>query len=156
MIWVQLKREGNRGYVRMVAGPRNQPLQSLAEPLTSNLAPLDTRITRFLPTSLVSDFVSRSLRHIGFQANRRLLQVQRISHDCILAEEAFQNINRPIRASGRRSAPPLSALLIPKCKLSGAPSCCSNYFPQAFPTATSANTSLLCSGNHPKPYPHDK
>jgi hypothetical protein len=24
MTWVQLKREGNRGYVRMVAGPRNQ------------------------------------------------------------------------------------------------------------------------------------
>jgi hypothetical protein len=38
-----------------------------------------------------------ALRQIGFQANRRLLQVQRISHDCILAEEAFQNINRPIQ-----------------------------------------------------------
>jgi hypothetical protein len=37
-----------------------------------------------------------ALRRIGFQANRRLLQVQRISHDCILAEEAFQKINRPV------------------------------------------------------------
>jgi len=35
------------------------------------------------------------LRQIGFQANRRLLQVEKISHDCILAEEAFQEINRP-------------------------------------------------------------
>jgi hypothetical protein len=25
MIWVQVKTEGDRGYVRMVAGPRNQP-----------------------------------------------------------------------------------------------------------------------------------
>jgi hypothetical protein len=38
-----------------------------------------------------------ALRRIGFQANRRLLQVQRISHDCILAEEAFQKINRQCR-----------------------------------------------------------
>jgi hypothetical protein len=36
-----------------------------------------------------------ALRRIGFQANRRLLQVQRISHDCILAEEAFQKMNGP-------------------------------------------------------------
>jgi hypothetical protein len=35
------------------------------------------------------------LRKIGFQANRRLLQVQRITHDCILAEETFQQLNRP-------------------------------------------------------------
>jgi hypothetical protein len=37
------------------------------------------------------------LRRIGFQANRRLLQVQRISHDCILAEEAFSK-NQSTRA----------------------------------------------------------
>ena len=30
-----------------------------------------------------------ALRRIGLQANRRLLQVQRIHHDCILAEEGF-------------------------------------------------------------------
>jgi hypothetical protein len=57
------------------------------------------------------------LRQIGFQANRRLLEVQRISHDCILAEEAFQEINRPRqvgtqRASALRFADPkLQALL---------------------------------------------
>jgi hypothetical protein len=52
-----------------------------------------------------------ALRRIGFQANRRLLEVQQISHDCILAEEAFQKVNRPIqidsqRASGLRFADP--------------------------------------------------
>ena len=45
-----------------------------------------------------------ALRRIGFQANRRLLQVQRISHDCILAEAAFQNINRPIRVASQRAS----------------------------------------------------
>ena len=32
-----------------------------------------------------------ALADIGFQANRRLLEVEKLSHDCILAEEAFQN-----------------------------------------------------------------
>jgi hypothetical protein len=43
-----------------------------------------------------------ALRRIGFQANRRLLQVQRISHHCILAEEAFQKINRPLQVASQR------------------------------------------------------
>jgi hypothetical protein len=42
------------------------------------------------------------LRKIGFQANRRLLQVEKISHDCILAEEAFQQLNRPRQVDGQR------------------------------------------------------
>jgi len=45
-----------------------------------------------------------ALRRIGFQANRRLLQVQRISHDCILAEEAFQKINRPLQVTSQRAS----------------------------------------------------
>jgi hypothetical protein len=36
-----------------------------------------------------------ALRQIGFQANRRLLQTQTITHDCILAEETFQQLNQP-------------------------------------------------------------
>ena len=36
-----------------------------------------------------------ALRQIGFQANRRLLQVEKISHDCLLSEEVFQKLNRP-------------------------------------------------------------
>jgi hypothetical protein len=43
-------------------------------------------------------------RRIGFQANRRLLQVQRISHDCILAEEAFQKINHPVQVTSQRAS----------------------------------------------------
>src|SRR6201987_1820786 len=51
------------------------------------------------------------LREIGFAANRQLLEVERLSHDCILGEDAFQAINRPVavgrqRASGLRFADP--------------------------------------------------
>src|SRR6266481_438338 len=51
------------------------------------------------------------LREIGFAANRRLLEVERLSHDCILAEDTFQAINNPVaagrqRASGLRFADP--------------------------------------------------
>jgi DNA-binding HxlR family transcriptional regulator len=49
------------------------------------------------------------LRAIGFAANRRLLEVERLSHDCMLAEDTFQAINSPVtvgrqRASGLRFA----------------------------------------------------
>jgi hypothetical protein len=49
------------------------------------------------------------LREVGFAANRRLLEVEQLSHDCMLAEDTFQAINRPVevarqRASGLRFA----------------------------------------------------
>ncbi len=49
------------------------------------------------------------LRDIGFAANRRLIQVERLSHDCILSEDTFQGINCPVavgrqRCSGLRFA----------------------------------------------------
>jgi hypothetical protein len=37
------------------------------------------------------------LREIGFAANRRLLEIERLSHDCMLAEDTFQSINGPGR-----------------------------------------------------------
>jgi hypothetical protein len=45
-----------------------------------------------------------ALRKIGFQANRRLLDVQRISHDCYLGEDTFQQLHRPVCAAGQRGA----------------------------------------------------
>jgi hypothetical protein len=35
------------------------------------------------------------LREIGFAANRRLIEIERMSHNCILSEDAFQAINPP-------------------------------------------------------------
>jgi len=45
-----------------------------------------------------------ALRKVGFQANRRLLSVQRISHDAILGEETFGDIQRPVTIDGQRAA----------------------------------------------------
>lgn len=45
-----------------------------------------------------------ALRRIGFQANRRLLQIEQISHDCPLSEEAFRKVNRPVQIASRRAS----------------------------------------------------
>src|SRR5881394_93638 len=44
------------------------------------------------------------LREIGFAANRRLLEVERLSHDCMLAEDTFQTINGPVAAARQRAS----------------------------------------------------
>jgi hypothetical protein len=44
------------------------------------------------------------LRKIGFAANRRLLEVERLSHDCMLAENTFQAINSPVTAGRQRAS----------------------------------------------------
>jgi hypothetical protein len=45
-----------------------------------------------------------ALRKIGFQANRRLLDVQRLSHDCRIGEDAFRQVNEPVRVDGQRAS----------------------------------------------------
>jgi hypothetical protein len=45
-----------------------------------------------------------ALRLIGFQANRRLLHIQSLSHNCLLGEDAFQQVNQPQIVSGQRVA----------------------------------------------------
>src|SRR6202162_3230387 len=42
------------------------------------------------------------LRRVGFQANRRLLDVQTVSHDCSIGEDAFEKVVRPIQVEGQR------------------------------------------------------
>jgi hypothetical protein len=44
------------------------------------------------------------LREIGFQANRRLLQIEKVSHDCLLAEERFQQLHRPRQVDQQRAS----------------------------------------------------
>lgn len=44
------------------------------------------------------------LREIGFAANRQLLEVERLSHDCMLAEETFQALNGPVTAGQQRAS----------------------------------------------------
>lgn len=45
-----------------------------------------------------------ALREIGFHANRRLLQTESITHDCILAEETFQQLNPPRKVDEQRAS----------------------------------------------------
>src|SRR5580658_6413102 len=45
-----------------------------------------------------------ALRKIGFQANRRVLEVETITHDSLLAEETLQQMQRPRVVDGQRVA----------------------------------------------------
>jgi hypothetical protein len=45
-----------------------------------------------------------ALRQVGFQANRRLLEVERLSHDCVVGEEALHQLNRPVEVNGQRTS----------------------------------------------------
>ena len=45
-----------------------------------------------------------ALRQIGFRANRRLLNVQKISHDCFIGEDAFNPVVQPIQVDGQRAS----------------------------------------------------
>jgi hypothetical protein len=45
-----------------------------------------------------------ALREVGFQANRRLLDIQRISHDCAIGEDAFRQVVQPATIQGQRAS----------------------------------------------------
>ena len=45
-----------------------------------------------------------ALRAIGFAANRRVLQVERLSHDCMIGERSFARLQRPARVEGQHAA----------------------------------------------------
>jgi hypothetical protein len=59
------------------------------------------RSVRQILSRILRDTTPARLRLVGFQANRRLLQVQRISH---VTEEAFQKINRPVQVTSERAS----------------------------------------------------
>src|ERR1700678_4057152 len=44
------------------------------------------------------------LRRVGFQANRPLLAVQKISHHCSIGEDAFEQVVCPIEVAGQRAS----------------------------------------------------
>jgi hypothetical protein len=45
-----------------------------------------------------------ALGKVGFSANRRLLDVQRVSHDCSIGEDAFNQVQQPIQTNGQRAS----------------------------------------------------
>ena len=44
-----------------------------------------------------------ALRKVGFHANRRLLDVQRLSHDCAIGEMTVDQVHRPVVVAGQRA-----------------------------------------------------
>jgi hypothetical protein len=45
-----------------------------------------------------------ALREIGFAANRRLLRVESLSHDCLIGEDRLQAVTSPVRVHDQRAA----------------------------------------------------
>ena len=45
-----------------------------------------------------------ALREIGFAANRRLLHVESLSHDCLIGEDQLHTVTSPIRVDDQRAA----------------------------------------------------
>jgi hypothetical protein len=45
-----------------------------------------------------------ALREVGFQANRRLLDVQTISQDCAVGEDVFAQVTQPVEVNGQRAS----------------------------------------------------
>lgn len=45
-----------------------------------------------------------ALREVGFRANRRLLDVQTVSQDCAIGEQAFDRVVQPIEVGGQRAS----------------------------------------------------
>lgn len=43
-----------------------------------------------------------ALRQIGFAANRRVLQVEQLTHDCHIGAEAFEKLQKPAEVDGQR------------------------------------------------------
>ena len=85
------------------------------------------------------------LKEIGFTASRRLLDVQRISHDPAEGAAALAALTQPVispagtRTAGMSLTSPRVQALLSACASSG---CC----PTVSPTATCATTSRPCWG----------
>lgn len=45
-----------------------------------------------------------ALRKIGFNANRRLLRAQSLSHDCLIGERRYRSVSEPVVVKGQRAS----------------------------------------------------
>src|SRR5437867_3716339 len=45
-----------------------------------------------------------ALRKIGFNANRRLLSAQSLSHDCLIGERQYRSVSEPVLVKGQRAS----------------------------------------------------
>ena len=89
------------------------------------------------------------MRQVGFRANRRLLDVQRISQDCALGEDAFRRVNEPVEVEGQRASALRFADVAVQALLSAL--LVFRLLPGAFPTASCGSTGRRCWGKPPGP-----
>lgn len=91
-----------------------------------------------------------ALRAIGFQANRRLLEVEKLSQDCRIGERIFQQITQPQRLEGQHAAalkfgdPRAMALFQALCLFC--------WLPQGFRNATLRELIAPLLGERPEDY----
>jgi hypothetical protein len=45
-----------------------------------------------------------ALRQIGFQANRRILEVEKLTHDCCIGQQSFQQLQQPANVEGQHAS----------------------------------------------------
>ena len=45
-----------------------------------------------------------ALRQIGFEANRRILEVEKLTHDCCIGQQSFQQLQQPANVEGQRAS----------------------------------------------------
>ena len=103
-----------RGPFQASAPPRSPPAATPAVPPARQAVLQGGRALRTETTiSNTYDFRTgrklsnlEDLNTIGFQANRRLLRVERLSHDCTRGDARFEELNAPARV-GRQRAPAL-------------------------------------------------
>ena len=91
-----------------------------------------------------------ALREIGFAANRRLLDVEKISQDCQLGEAVFDQVNRPRIVDGQRA----SALGFgdPRAMALFQALCLFMWLPQGFRNATLRPHVAQLMGEAPEDY----
>jgi hypothetical protein len=84
-----------------------------------------------------------ALREVGFSANRRLLDVESISHDCAIGEDAFNRVTAPV------SVPRHFASTTPESRRSSPCSCRLPTWPVASPTQGHARPARASAGHRP-------
>ncbi|MBV9304507.1 MAG: hypothetical protein JOZ45_00110 [Acidobacteriaceae bacterium] len=45
-----------------------------------------------------------ALRQIGFEANRRILKVEKLTHDCCIGQQSFQQLQQPAKVEGQHGS----------------------------------------------------
>ncbi len=91
-----------------------------------------------------------ALRELGFKANRKLLEVERVSHDCRIGEERFQKVTQPVVVGSQRGAalrygdPRVMALLSALCLF--------GHLPQGFRNGDLRGKVAELMGREPESY----